>query len=75
MRQDFLEVVFDENAVYMKTFEKLFFAVLFSFVCFSAGCSNGVPAEATGDPVPADYADQQAAAQKAAMDAAQGGGQ
>lgn len=39
---------------------------LFAF----AGCGSGAPAEASGEPVPTDYEEQQAAAQKAAQEAA-----
>jgi len=42
-------------------------AFLFS-LCFTLGCGGGPPAEASGEAVPDDYADQQAAAQQQAME-------
>ena len=39
---------------------------LFAF----AGCGSGAPAEASGEPVPANYEEDQAAAQQAAQEAA-----
>lgn len=39
-------------------------------LCTTIGCGSGAPAEATGDPVPADYEQQQQAAQKAAQEEA-----
>lgn len=44
------------------------FAVTALFI--TAGCGSGAPAEASGEPVPADYEEKQAAAQKAAQEAA-----
>ncbi|MEP3480025.1 MAG: hypothetical protein ABJZ55_12315 [Fuerstiella sp.] len=35
-----------------------------------AGCGSGAPAEASGEPVPADYEANQAAAQQAAQEEA-----
>lgn len=52
-------------------FRNLLFSAFVLLGLFAAvGCGSGVPAEASGEPVPADYEQQQQAAQKAAQEAA-----